>query len=308
MDKLDIAIIRELTQGGLILPGKPGFTPSYRDLSKKLGIPFGTIRNRINNMYKLEFLKGTSMYPNPNLFKWLAGAYTLIVPPELNKAQVFDNLKSVEGFLSAHNFLGNKAWITFVYRDVQDLERTLNLIKKIAGPVGTFSRIPFPPCPDSITEAEARLMLHLSKNGLASYAELGKSLNLSTRTIMRRISKLSRENMIVSLAKLDYSKIAGAVPADLLIFFENDKARAAGEPKVLDLVKDYLLLAALFDVVGMCSLVLPNAILLKELAEKVGQIDGLKESSIDIVVEHAHDPKVLVQQLEKQLTALKTQG
>ena len=41
MDKIDVAIIRELNQGGLILPGKPGFSPSYRDVSKKTGISLG---------------------------------------------------------------------------------------------------------------------------------------------------------------------------------------------------------------------------------------------------------------------------
>ena len=49
MDKIDVAIIRELNQGGLILPGKPGFSPSYRDVSRRLGISLGTVRNRIND-------------------------------------------------------------------------------------------------------------------------------------------------------------------------------------------------------------------------------------------------------------------
>ena len=65
-------------------------------------------------------------------------------------------------------------------------------------------------------------------------------------------------------------------------------------------MKDYLVLGALFDVVGMCRLVLPNAALLKELAEKVKQIEGVKQASIDIVVEHVHDPKILVTYLENR--------
>ena len=77
-----MTILRELTQGGLVLPGKPGFAPSYREVSKRLSIPFGTIRNRINTMYKVGVLNGSSLYPNPNLFKLRAGAYTTDVPAE----------------------------------------------------------------------------------------------------------------------------------------------------------------------------------------------------------------------------------
>src|SRR5579872_5077401 len=99
MDKIDVTILRELTQGGLILPGKPGFSSSYRELSKKLRIPPGTIRNRIKAMYRLGVLKGSVMYPNPNLFKLMGAAYTMNIPEELDKTRVFHEVKLVEGFL-----------------------------------------------------------------------------------------------------------------------------------------------------------------------------------------------------------------
>ena len=300
MDKVDVAIIRELTQGGMILPGKPGFAPSYREVSKKLNIPFTTIRNRINTLYKVGVLNGSSLYPNPNLFKLQAGAYWMEVPPDLNKAGLFQKLCSVEGFLSAHNFLGSKTWVAFLFRDEQDLEKKLGLFRNVAGPTGTFSRIPYPPCRDSLTESETLLISHVSRNGLTSYADLGKSLKIPARTLKRRISKLVKENKILSIPKLNYNAIAGSVPTDLLIFFANDSVRASAEPKVLELVKDYLVFGALFDVVGMCALVVPKAVLLKELAEKIKQIEGVKKVSIDIVVEHVLDPKMLVAYLDNR--------
>jgi len=301
MDKIDVAIIRELNQGGLILPGKPGFSPSYRDVSKKLGISHGTVWNRINTMYKIGVVKGSLSFPNPNLFKLMAAAYTMDVPPELDKGGVFQKLKDFDGFLSAHDFLGRMVWLTFVFRDEEDLERKLGTLKMIASTTGILSRIPFPPCPDSFTQFDARLMLQLSTNGLVSYAELGRSLNISTRSVVRKISKIGQENMIVSLANVNYGAMSGSVPADLLIFFANNRTRAFAETKVLELVKDYLIFGALFDVVGMCSLILPNVILLKELTENVRQIDGVMQCRIEIVVGHVHQPRFLVECLEKYI-------
>ena len=306
MDKVDVAILRELTQSGLILPGKPGFTPSYREVSKKVKIPFGTVRNRMNAMYKLGILKGSSIYPNPNLFGLRVAAYTMIVPAELDKTEVFQKLKGFEGLLSCHNFLGRMAWITFVFADEQDLDRKLAALRKIAGPQGILSSIPFPPCPKSLSPAEALLMLQLSTNGLTGYSELGKRLNISPRSLVRRISKIAEENMILSIPKVDYSAMAGSVPADLVIVFADDQARAAGEPMVLGLVKEYVILAGLFDLVGMCSLILPNAVLLKEIGEKVKQIEGVTRCYLEVVIEHVHEPKILVEYLQKRINASKS--
>ena len=175
------------------------------------------------------------------------------------------------------------------------LRESLVLVKMIASTKGTLSRIPFPPCPDSFTQFDARLMLQLSTNGLVSYAELGRSLNISTRTVVRRISKIAQENMIVSLANVNYGAMSGFCPSGSLIFFANNRTRASAEPKVLELVKDYLIFGALFDIVGMCSLILPNVILLKELTENVKQIDGVMQCRIEIVVGHVHQPRFLVE-------------
>ena len=59
----------------------------------------------------------------------MAAAYTMDVPPELDKGEVFQKLKDFDGFLSAHDFLGRMVWLTFVFRDEEDLERKLGTCK-----------------------------------------------------------------------------------------------------------------------------------------------------------------------------------
>lgn len=302
MDKLDVAIIRELTQSGMILPSRPGFAPSYRQVSKKLGIPFGTIRNRISGIYKSGVLKGSSIYPNPSLFNLKGRAFTFDVPRSLNKEEVFGKLKLMEDVFSGHNLVGGKAWIVFLYKDEQDLERKLLLFKESIGGVGIDSSLPFPPCPSSLSQSEGQLILELSRNGLASYAQLGRKLKTSQRSLKRRIAKVVRENMILSVPEIDYSAISGSVPADLLIFFDNNgKARAMAEPKALDVVKDYIIFAALFDTVGMCSLVLPRVAQVSEIVASIKQIDGINEAHVDIVHEHILQSKILEKYLVKKI-------
>ena len=108
--------------------------------------------------------------------------------------------------------------------------------------------------------------------------------------------------MILSVPKLDYTAIEGCVPADLLVFFEDDKARAEGVTKVLAIVIDHLLLAAMYDVVGMCSLVLPNVALTSELATRVKQINGVKDAWAEIVSEHIMEGKPFLRYLERRIS------
>lgn len=298
-----MAIIRELTQSGLVLPSRQGFAPSYRQMSKKLGIPFGTIRNRINSMYKSGVLKGSLLYPNPNLFNLRARAYTFDVSPALNKEEVFKKLKLMEGVFSGHNFVGSKAWIVFFHKDEQDFERKLRLFKEIVGSDGIDSNLPFPPCPSSFSRSEGQLMLDLSRNGLTSYAQLARKLKISQRSLKRRIAKVVKDNMILSTPRIDYTSIAGSVPADLLIFFGNHD-RAIAEQNALDIVKDYVIFAALFDAVGMCSLVLPRVAQVSEIVTLIKQIEGISEARVEIVHEHIFQSEILAEYLEKRMHGL----
>lgn len=301
MDKIDIAIIRELTQAGLLLPGRPGFAPSNRQVSRKLGIPLGTVRNRIGGMYKSGVIRGSQVYPNPNLLGLNFAAYTLEVSSALKKKEAFRKLKLLDGVFAAHDFIGRRGWIGFVYKDEQDLNRKFSLFNEAAGSHGVISRIPSPPSSESATRSEVELISKLSNNTIADLDELGTELGMPLRTLKRKMSKIVRENMIISMPDVDYSAITECVPTDVLIFFENSEARAKGEPKVLELLGDYIILAALWDVVGMCSLILPKVALAEELAEKIRQIEGVKDAWAEIVVEHYHQGRVLTQYLERQM-------
>ena len=295
-----MAIIRELT--GSILPPRRGFAPSYRQISKKLGTSMGTVRNRINIMYKSGILLGSTVFPNPNLLGLRAAAYNVDIPNTKDKAHLFQKMKLVENVYSAHDFVGSRGWLVFLYEDAADLERVRCMLDEISGIHGILSNLPYPPCPDSFTKKEAELILQLSNNGLESYSKLSKKLGISVRTLKREISRLVRENMILSVPKLDYTAIEGCVPADLLVFFEDDKARVEGVSKVLEIVMDNLLLAAMYDVVGMCSLVLPKVASTSELAARVKQINGVKDAWAEIVSEHVMEGKPFLRYLERQIS------
>jgi DNA-binding Lrp family transcriptional regulator len=50
MDKLDTAILREMSQANMQLPAKVGLSPSYREMARKLKVSPATIGNRVQTL------------------------------------------------------------------------------------------------------------------------------------------------------------------------------------------------------------------------------------------------------------------
>jgi DNA-binding Lrp family transcriptional regulator len=306
MDSLDIALLRELTQGGRILPGRPGPPPSYREIARSLGISPATAHNRVSAMYEQGVLTGSSVFPNPNLLGLRAGACTMEISPSKNKYEAIAKLKLVDGVGFIHNFLGTGAWTVFVYENEKDLKDKLGRFEEISGSKGTFSNIPYPPCARySFSQFDSKLILEVSKKGLGKYADIAKDLGVSSRTLIRRLSRLVMERAILSLPKVDYRAMTGCVPADLLVFFESNEVRAKAEPEIVQIVKEYLVLAGLFDIVGMCSLIIPKVSIANVLAEKVRQIEGVNRAWVGVVEEHIDQVEVFGNYVERMLA---TQG
>ena len=55
---------------------------------------------------------------------------------------------------------------------------------------------------------------------------------------------------------------------------------------MLPLIGEHVVLAALWDVVGMCSMVLPNVAAVGEVAKKVRGVRGVSMARVEIVREH----------------------
>ncbi len=221
MDKLDITIIREMSQAQTMLPAKVGLRSSYREMAKKLGVSPGTIRNRVEKMYSTGVLSGSSVYLNPSLLGLKGGAYAMDVSPNLSKNKAVDRLKSLDGILFIHNFRGSLVGIQFVYEDERALKKKIDLFQTVSGAErkGIFSRVVFPPCTTTLTDPEWLLISRLSRQTFGSYSQLARQLKISVRTVRRRLSKLLAARAIMSVPTLDYRAISGSVPADSARYF-----------------------------------------------------------------------------------------
>jgi DNA-binding Lrp family transcriptional regulator len=288
LDKLDISIIRELSQERT-MPARVGLRSSYRDMSRKLRVSPGTIRNRIGAMYKSGILKGTSVYVNPSLVGLKGAAYAMDVSQDIPKRDIIAKLKSIDGVLFIHNFISAFVGIYFLYGTEEPFHDTLDQLRHVAGAKdeGILSLITYPPClTPTMTDAEWRLISRLSQKSFDSYSGLAHELQISVRTLKRQFSKLLSANAILSSPTLDYRAITGGIPADLIAVFGNPSEKIEAEKTIIDLVGEYLIFAGIGEKFTVYNLVLPKVGIASDLASSAMRIEGVESARIELVDEH----------------------
>lgn len=287
LDRLDIAIIRELTQSQEMLPARIGLKPSYRNMAKRLRVSTGTVVNRIRLMQSTGFLLGSTVYPNPALLGLNGGAYAIEIESTNEKTLFIENLRSEDFVLFIHNFFGSLAGIFFVYESEADLQRKLLRFQTFSGSKqGMFTHVSFPPIADIPTESEWMLIRELTKGDFQSYADLSIKLKTSQRTLKRAMAGIKRGRALLSMAKLNFRAIKNAIPVDLIVAFSRPDAKVEAEEKVLSIIGDYLHFAGIGREYTVYNLFLPSVPLIKELVESVKNIDGIRVTRAELVNEH----------------------
>lgn len=306
LDKLDIRILRGLTQGLTVFSMRPGVKLSFRAIARDLAVSEGTVRKRIEGMSSSGLIAGETVFLNPSLLGLTWGAYGLDVSPAIPKKQVIERLKLIEGVIIIQNHHGSFMGIIFVYENEGQLRKKLELFNSIAGAKeGIFSVMPFPPGNISLSPFDWKVISYLVRGQYRSYEHLASQLHVSTRTFRRKISKMVKAGAIFTIPIVDYREIKGAVPADLLVLYKTPESRAEAEGRVLQLVNDFMFYAGIWKDEGFYNLILPNALTATELSERAAQIEGVAMARMELVDEHIDQSQILSNYVSRRINLIK---
>jgi len=293
MDQLDIRILRELNQAYTVWPGRPGLFSSYREIAQKLRVSPGTVRNRIREMARTGFLNGTSVYPNPTLLGLESGSHAIEIGAGVRKEDVLRRLGALPGVVFLENLRGNLLGIGFVYEPSTNLRALLDRFERVAHAApGMFSHVRQPTPSSGLTLAEWRLVSRLMSGTVRSYLQLAHELQVSTRTLKRRIRRLTGSGAMFTFPLLELRALSGGVTTELLISYSPESPEV--RTRALQRLDDWLIFAGVWDEFDIYRLILPNVTLAGDLAKEVAGWDGVRFARVE-----------LVEGLINQLTALR---
>jgi DNA-binding Lrp family transcriptional regulator len=238
IDKLDVELIRELFQGIPGSPIRPEIKLSYRALANRLGVSEGTIRTRVGRLEEPGFIQGYAVHPHPSLIDVEVYAVSCEVSSP-SKQSVVDTLKLVEGVYVMVDYHGPFIGLVLLSPSQNFLKRKVELISKLSGSGKAYpTRIPFPPCRYSLSQLDWRIILSLQRDVKKSYQRVAREIDVSTRTVKRRITSLIRAGAVFLLPSADEAALKGTLRADLWVEWPREGKREIQE-KILEIVHEY---------------------------------------------------------------------
>ena len=304
MDKLDVAVIRELLQGAPTSPIRPEIRLSSRAVARRLGVSEGTVRARARRLVDSGFIRGWEVHPNPRLFGLNERAVMVDVAGGSKRAAM-EKLGLIEGTVLLVDYHGAGVGMVFFYKDEKSLSRKLDLIAMVAGgSVLSSADIPYPPCDLRLGLFDWKILACLQKRIGASYAEVAQELGLSARTVKRRMDRMTNGGAAFVLASGDEAKLMDTVRCDLHVKWGDPKLRAKAEAELIRLLSDYNFFSGLWTNFSVFNLLVPNVQAAKELLEEASAVDGVKEARVEFLQER-HEAYDLIRELtEGKVTEL----
>ena len=304
MDKLDVAVVRELLQGSPNSPTRPEVRLSFRAVARRLQVSEGTVRARAKKLVDSGFIRGWAVHLNPNLLGLRERAVMVDVIGGSKRAAV-EKLLLIEGTVLLVNYHGTGVGMIFFYKDEKSLRRKLDLIAMVAGgAVHSSGDIPYPSCDLRLSLVDWKILASLQKRPGGSYAEIAKELGLSARTVKRRMTRMTKGSAAFILVSGDEAKLTGTVRCDLHVKWGDPRLRPEAEAALLRLLQDFNFFSGLWTTFSVFNLFVPNVQSTNDLLRKASALKGVDGARIEFLQERHEAYDVLSDQIDEKVAEL----
>ncbi len=305
MDKLDVRIFREFVQDRASYPFQSDIKKSIIAVASRLDVDRSTVRDHIRRLHKSKIMNEWHVFPNPKLLG-LALAYCRYdVPLHSPKGDAIEKIKLIHGVWTIVDHFGNSLRVILFYEDQQSLRNQVELIARILGSQShVHHEILFPASDLNLTKMDWQIIKSIEKNPAKSYEAMSRELNLSNKTVQRRLKRMIHGRALFTMPSIPPESIMGAMLAEILVVFRGPEAERESVGKIRSYLDDSLLSAQLGDSEHALFLILVRNITeTRKISEWLKQQIGVKSLYLDIIQERIDLYDTPARQLEKKLAS-----
>jgi DNA-binding Lrp family transcriptional regulator len=284
MDRLDIKIIRELFQPQPFAPSREGQRESFRRMGKRLGVGGEAASKRVDRLVRSGFIKGFPLFLNTNLLGLKVGALVLEIEASKPRKELAKKLSLIDGLFMVQTHVLSFVGVMFLYEDDESLYKKADLISTVAGARGAkLTRVPFPKSTVSLSKSDWKIISRLQRNVDKSFREISQELQVSTKTVRRRMARMSKSGVIYTLPSVDFTAVRDAVMAALLVEYDSPSLRPRVDKMLLELLEPYYFSTGPWEDFGLFSMILPSISKSREILETVRRTSGIKSAELGLV-------------------------
>lgn len=205
MDEKDFEILKILDKNCRI---------SYSKIAEIVNLSIRNVSNRIDTLFKENVVKRFTVqfnYSSLGYRHYIGSVHPL---EGNNSINLFQELQFITEIGRIWELIDGTLTISFFCKDAKHLEEVINNIVKLGADLYSYTetRIHFPlDIPYSMKDWQ--IIFYLMNNSRASKVEIAQSLNISEKTVNRRIKRMINMKLISFLPEINYEAITGVIPA-----------------------------------------------------------------------------------------------
>jgi len=281
----------------------PNIRRSYRAIAHELKVDENTVRNRIEKLQRSGFLKGWLIGVNPNLLGEKVARLWLDVQPQSDKAEVIRKVSLIQGIEVIFDYFGASLSVMLCYEDEQVLNKSIELITRIANSNNImWAKVPFPRPKLALTPADWTIIRSLQKDPWKPFAKIARELDLSSITIRRRLAKMNQTGAFYLMVDIDPKAVEGNLLGHLVVFYDISDSRFRVYEKISDYLGDQIAFADTDDTEhGFFALMITNISKIQEILGWVKLQQGVKTARFDVLQDIITFPSMQESRVQKGL-------
>lgn len=293
-DELDRKIMRELESPGSL---RWNVRESYSSIAKRLGVDEETVRKRVLKVRQSGVLQGWELVINPHLVGRESASIELSVQTA-SKESAISELRLVDGVVSILSFHGAGLQVGFYYRSEKGMGRQVRLMEAVCGCKGTMLwKVTFPSFDLEMRPTDWLILDALRRDPRTRLSELAGSLNLSTRTLSRRLDRMVAGYAFFLHASIDVKKLGG-LACRLLLYCRDQEKKRAVDDAIIARFDKIEWLYTVSEEYSMFVMHCENTAEAEEMESWVKGQEGVDEVRVDVIEEQVTVQEWLGEEIE----------
>jgi len=287
LDRLDIKLLGELSRRTSGVTFQPLVKRGYKRIADNLGLDEDTIRKRVERLRACGLMRGWKILINPSLLGLTTYTIQLSVGPGSTPDEAIRKIKLVPGVFSIIREVGDVLRVSLLCEDEESFKNRLGLVSELVGArdVTTLSN-GNPEADVELTKTDWQLIDRLKLRPSLNYRELAEDSGLSTKTVRRRLIRLTQGKALGFVPDIDLRLLEGAACVDLFVYYTNSGLKATIDGSIFTKFEEYVLRAGWGSRShGHFMFIVPRVTIAQEILDWARAQQGVREARLSFIYE-----------------------
>ena len=142
-----------------------------------------------------------------------------------------------------------------------------------------------------LKDLDTSIIRSLRKNPWKSYQMVARETRASSKTVGRRVTRMSEEGAIYMLPVVDLKALHGIIPAELVVEYSSTQSKEASNAHVISKIGKNLVFSNIGGQYGYFALLVENLSELEHLAEWCREQEGVEGIRVNALQDVVLNPR-----------------